>query len=83
VAAIALAHLIFLHQKGSTNPIGRNPNQDKVTFHPYFATKDFIPMIIVITSLILLVGKSPNLLGDPENFSPANPITTPVHIQPE
>jgi len=22
-------------------------------------------------------------LGDPENFIPANPIVTPVHIQPE
>jgi ubiquinol-cytochrome c reductase cytochrome b subunit len=23
------------------------------------------------------------LLGDPENFNPANPLVTPVHIQPE
>lgn len=23
------------------------------------------------------------MLGDPENFIPANPLVTPVHIQPE
>ena len=23
------------------------------------------------------------MLGDPENFLPANPLVTPVHIQPE
>ena len=25
----------------------------------------------------------PWILGDPENFIPANPLVTPVHIQPE
>jgi ubiquinol-cytochrome c reductase cytochrome b subunit len=25
----------------------------------------------------------PNTLGDTENFIPANPLVTPVHIQPE
>ena len=26
---------------------------------------------------------NPWILGDPENFLPANPLVTPVHIQPE
>ena len=27
--------------------------------------------------------QAPWMLGDPENFIPANPLVTPVHIQPE
>ena len=30
-----------------------------------------------------IVYITPNLLGDPENFIQANPLVTPVHIQPE
>ena len=26
---------------------------------------------------------TPNLLGDPDNFTPANPLVTPPHIKPE
>jgi ubiquinol-cytochrome c reductase cytochrome b subunit len=33
--------------------------------------------------LTIIVLLSPNLLGDTENFIPANPLVTPVHIQPE
>jgi ubiquinol-cytochrome c reductase cytochrome b subunit len=31
----------------------------------------------------MLVLTNPFLLGDTENFIPANPLVTPVHIQPE
>jgi ubiquinol-cytochrome c reductase cytochrome b subunit len=37
----------------------------------------------VIFFLSILVLFSPQLLTDPENFIPANPLVTPVHIQPE
>merc|ERR550517_1872361 len=37
----------------------------------------------MLRSLVLLTLLNPNLLGDPENFNPANPLVTPVHIQPE
>lgn len=33
--------------------------------------------------LVILGFFYPTILGDPENFIPANPIVTPVHIQPE
>lgn len=33
--------------------------------------------------LLVTLGIAPNLLNDPENYIPANPIITPVHIQPE
>ena len=37
-------------------------------------------MLILLNILCL---QAPWLLGDPENFIPANPLVTPVHIQPE
>nr|UCU57954.1 cytochrome b [Dicronocephalus adamsi] len=83
VTAMVMIHLLFLHQTGSNNPLGVNSNIDKVPFHPYFSYKDtfgFITMIMMLTMLVLI---NPYLLGDTENFIPANPLVTPVHIQPE
>nr|QXG19437.1 cytochrome b [Drosophila nigrosparsa] len=83
VLAAVMIHLLFLHQTGSNNPIGLNSNIDKIPFHPYFTYKDIVGFIVMIFLLISLVLISPNLLGDPDNFIPANPLVTPVHIQPE
>nr|UPX88705.1 cytochrome b [Aphodius rufipes] len=83
VAAFVLIHLLFLHQTGSNNPLGTNSNLDKIPFHPYFSLKDTIGFITMTMLLVLLVLINPNLLGDPDNFIPANPLVTPVHIQPE
>jgi len=52
-------------------------------FTPYFTIKDFLGFTVIFIILILLTLLAPNLLGDPENFNPANPLVTPVHIQPE
>nr|AAF77275.1 cytochrome b [Drosophila mauritiana]AAF77471.1 cytochrome b [Drosophila simulans]AAF77484.1 cytochrome b [Drosophila simulans]AAF77497.1 cytochrome b [Drosophila simulans]AAF77523.1 cytochrome b [Drosophila simulans] len=83
VLAMTMIHLLFLHQTGSNNPIGLNSNIDKIPFHPYFTFKDIVGFIMMIFILISLVLISPNLLGDPDNFIPANPLVTPAHIQPE
>nr|QNV11667.1 cytochrome b [Morellia hortorum] len=83
VLAMTMIHLLFLHQTGSNNPIGLNSNIDKIPFHPYFTYKDIVGFIIMTMILILLVLINPYLLGDPDNFIPANPLVTPIHIQPE
>nr|YP_010894935.1 cytochrome b [Phortica pseudogigas]WJW73448.1 cytochrome b [Phortica pseudogigas] len=83
VLAMTMIHLLFLHQTGSNNPIGVNSNVDKIPFHPYFSFKDIVGFLIMIMALIVLVLVNPYLLGDPDNFIPANPLVTPVHIQPE
>lgn len=83
VLAITIIHLLFLHQTGSNNPIGLNSNIDKIPFHPYFTYKDIVGFIVIFFFLITLVLVNPNLLGDPDNFIPANPLVTPAHIQPE
>nr|YP_010958774.1 cytochrome b [Eumorphobotys obscuralis]WNB40522.1 cytochrome b [Eumorphobotys obscuralis] len=83
ILMMTMIHLLFLHQTGSNNPLGINSNLDKIPFHPFFTFKDMIGFIIIMFMLILLTLINPYLLGDPDNFIPANPLVTPVHIQPE
>nr|AML26450.1 cytochrome b [Staphylinidae sp. BMNH 1274643] len=83
VAAMVMIHLLFLHQTGSNNPLGTNSNIDKIPFHPYFSIKDLFGYMIMMMILMILNLSNPYLLGDPDNFTPANPLVTPVHIQPE
>nr|ATN23541.1 cytochrome b [Pseudocolaspis sp. EMHAU-15071004] len=83
VMAFMMIHLLFLHQTGSNNPLGSNSNIDKIPFHPYFTFKDILGAMILISTLTLLTLVNPYMLGDPDNFVPANPLVTPIHIQPE
>nr|ALQ78846.1 cytochrome b [Glycera cf. tridactyla FS19] len=83
IMGTAMLHLLFLHQTGSNNPLGINSNSYKVPFHIYYTTKDVTGFLVMLLSLMLIVMFSPNLLGDPENFIPANPLVTPIHIMPE
>nr|YP_008593794.1 cytochrome b [Apogon semilineatus]BAN83190.1 cytochrome b [Apogon semilineatus] len=83
IAAATLLHLLFLHETGSNNPVGLNPNADKIPFHPYFTYKDLLGFIVLFLALASLALFSPNYLGDPDNFTPANPLVTPPHIKPE
>nr|ABM69231.1 cytochrome b [Herichthys labridens] len=83
IAAMTMIHLIFLHETGSTNPTGLNSDTDKISFHPYFSYKDLLGFAILLIALVTLALFSPNLLGDPDNFTPANPLVTPPHIKPE
>nr|YP_010596328.1 cytochrome b [Sthenias yunnanus]WAJ61230.1 cytochrome b [Sthenias yunnanus] len=83
ITAFVIIHLMFLHQTGSNNPLGINSNIDKVPFHPYFSFKDILGFLIMSMALLTLTLWLPYLLGDPDNFTPANPLVTPIHIQPE
>nr|YP_009422181.1 cytochrome b [Reduvius tenebrosus]AGO28022.1 cytochrome b [Reduvius tenebrosus] len=83
IAAFTMIHLLFLHQTGSNNPLGLSKNLDKIPFHPYFSIKDLLGVSITMLFFIMLNLWEPRILGDPENFIPANPLVTPVHIQPE
>nr|YP_010326984.1 cytochrome b [Eucarta virgo]UNP54231.1 cytochrome b [Eucarta virgo] len=83
ILMMTMIHLLFLHQTGSNNPLGLNSNLDKIPFHPFFTFKDLIGAVILMFLLTMLTLTNPYLLGDPDNFIPANPLVTPVHIQPE
>nr|YP_010692507.1 cytochrome b [Dercas lycorias]WBV74660.1 cytochrome b [Dercas lycorias] len=83
ILMMTIIHLLFLHQTGSNNPLGINSNIDKIPFHPYFTYKDLMGFIFLIMLLMILNLTNPYLLSDPDNFNPANPLVTPIHIQPE
>nr|YP_009258891.1 cytochrome b [Crossorhombus valderostratus]AID59846.1 cytochrome b [Crossorhombus valderostratus] len=83
VLGATVIHLLFLHETGSNNPTGVSSETDKVSFHPYFSYKDLLGFAALILTLVVLALFSPNLLGDPDNFTPANPLVTPPHIKPE
>nr|APX40588.1 cytochrome b [Cryptocephalus rufipes] len=83
VSATVMIHLLFLHQTGSSNPVGVSHNIDKIPFHPYFTFKDILGILITMMLLLMLNLANPYILGDPDNFTPANPLVTPIHIQPE
>nr|NP_008535.1 cytochrome b [Squalus acanthias]Q9ZZ42.1 RecName: Full=Cytochrome b; AltName: Full=Complex III subunit 3; AltName: Full=Complex III subunit III; AltName: Full=Cytochrome b-c1 complex subunit 3; AltName: Full=Ubiquinol-cytochrome-c reductase complex cytochrome b subunit [Squalus acanthias]CAA77061.1 cytochrome b [Squalus acanthias] len=83
IVGLTLIHLLFLHETGSNNPMGLNSDMDKISFHPYFSYKDLLGFFLMIILLALLALFLPNLLGDAENFIPANPLVTPPHIKPE
>nr|ABF02214.1 cytochrome b [Philypnodon grandiceps]ABF02215.2 cytochrome b [Philypnodon grandiceps]ABF02250.2 cytochrome b [Philypnodon grandiceps] len=83
VAAVTILHLLFLHETGSNNPVGLNSDADKIPFHPYFTYKDLLGFGIMLLALTSLALFAPNYLGDPDNFTPANPLVTPPHIKPE
>nr|AIG52576.1 cytochrome b [Ctenotus inornatus] len=83
IMGASMLHLLFLHETGSNNPTGLTSNTDKIPFHPYFSYKDLLGATLFLMVLLLLALFSPNLLGDPENFTPANPLVTPPHIKPE
>nr|UXC95403.1 cytochrome b [Megaustenia imperator imperator] len=83
VSVFAVIHLMFLHEKGSTNPLGDMNHINKINFHPYFTWKDIVGVLIVLLMLSIVCLFFPTVLSDPENYMMANPMVTPVHIQPE
>nr|YP_009327895.1 cytochrome b [Hemipristis elongata]APC24865.1 cytochrome b [Hemipristis elongata] len=83
ILTLTAIHLLFLHETGSNNPLGINSDADKIPFHPYFSYKDLLGFFVMMFLLTMLTLFLPNLLGDAENFIPANPLVTPPHIKPE
>nr|YP_010944305.1 cytochrome b [Acanthochitona mahensis]WLW42181.1 cytochrome b [Acanthochitona mahensis] len=83
IAMMSVLHLLFLHETGSNNPLGINSDSEKITIHSFYILKDLVGFLLMTSCLLMMVFLEPNLLTDPENFIPANPLVTPVHIQPE
>nr|ATB18209.1 cytochrome b [Proechimys goeldii] len=83
ITAMVMIHLLFLHETGSNNPSGLNSDSDKIPFHPYYTIKDILGLLFMLMTLMMLTLFSPDLLGDPDNYTPANPLNTPPHIKPE
>nr|YP_009136558.1 cytochrome b [Gnathostomula paradoxa]AKD00033.1 cytochrome b [Gnathostomula paradoxa] len=83
MAMATLIHLIYLHDHGSSNPLGISSMSDKIYFHTYYSTKDYFGFVVFFFILLVLILLAPYSMMDPENFISANPLVTPEHIQPE
>ncbi|KQR82134.1 cytochrome b [Sphingomonas sp. Leaf343] len=84
-AGVIILHIWALHIPGSNNPTGVDVKgeQDTVPFHPYYTAKDAVGLGVFMLIFALLIFFSPNLLGHPDNYIEANPLSTPAHIVPE
>nr|YP_004425062.1 cytochrome b [Lasmigona compressa]ADL62636.1 cytochrome b [Lasmigona compressa] len=83
IMAFVVIHLLFLHQTSSNNPLGISSNVNLVPFHVFYTVKDIVGFMFLLMFLSFICLFLPTLLTDPENYIPANPLSTPVHIQPE
>nr|YP_010934918.1 cytochrome b [Lamennaisia ambigua]WKV28908.1 cytochrome b [Lamennaisia ambigua] len=83
VLFLVIIHLMFLHETGSSNPLGLNSNYFKIPFNPYFSIKDMLGFILILNILLFICLSQPYMLSDPENYNKANAMITPIHIQPE
>ncbi|MFQ5438557.1 MAG: cytochrome bc complex cytochrome b subunit [Paracoccaceae bacterium] len=91
LAALVVLHIWAFHTTGNGNPTGvevrrgsrAEAEKDTLPFWPYFVVKDLFALSLVLTLFFIVVYFQPNYLGDPINYAPANPLSTPPHIVPE
>jgi ubiquinol-cytochrome c reductase cytochrome b subunit len=83
IAGMVIAHLALLHRDGSNNPLGIDSSMDKIAFYPYYYVKDLFSVVVFVVFFSLFLFYYPNLLGHPDNYIPADPMSTPAHIVPE
>jgi ubiquinol-cytochrome c reductase cytochrome b subunit len=85
IAGVVVLHIWALHVPGNNNPLGidvKGP-QDTVPFHPYYTAKDAFYLSLFTIIFGVFVFYAPNFFGNPDNYTPANPIVTPTDIVPE
>ena len=86
ILGLVILHIWALHVPGNNNPVGieiKKPSKDTVPFHPYITIKDLFALLLFLIIFSGFIFFSPNILGHPDNYIPANPLITPTHIVPE
>ena len=83
IAVLRGLHILFLHETCSNNPLGIKRDTLIIPFHSYYRFKDLPGIILITLGTLVICLFIPDILTDPENFIPANPLVTPVHIIPE
>lgn len=91
IAGLVIVHIWAFHHTGNNNPTGvevrrgskEEVKKDTLPFWPYFVIKDLFALAVILTIFWAVVGFMPNYLGHPDNYIPANPLSTPAHIVPE
>jgi ubiquinol-cytochrome c reductase cytochrome b subunit len=92
--ALVVMHILALHEVGSNNPDGveikkvKGPDGhpvDGIPFHPYYTVKDIVGVIVFLIFFSIVVFFLPEMGGyflEHDNFVPADPLKTPLHIKP-
>jgi len=91
---LVVAHIIALHEVGSNNPDGieikakrdaKGIPLDGIPFHPYYTVHDIFAVgvfLMVFTAIIFFAPEMGGYFLEYNNFIPANPFQTPLHIAP-
>ncbi len=92
---LVAAHILALHEVGSNNPDGieikknKDPKTgiplDGIPFHPYYTVKDAFGATVFLFIFAIVVFFAPEVGGyflEYNNFIPADPLKTPLHIAP-
>nr|YP_006702480.1 cytochrome b [Trichuris ovis]AFK81053.1 cytochrome b [Trichuris ovis] len=82
IMSVAMIHILLLHVNGSSNPLGSHTPLLKIKFFPFFTSKDMLNLsVFMLMGYMALI--SPYWSSDPENFSYADRMSSPLNIQPE
>jgi ubiquinol-cytochrome c reductase cytochrome b subunit len=91
---LVAAHIIALHEVGSNNPDGVEIKATKgadghpldgIPFHPYYTVHDIFAVsmfLMVFTAIIFFAPEFGGYFLEYNNFIPADPLQTPLHIAP-
>jgi len=94
---LVVAHLLALHDVGSNHPDGVEINGtyaprdaqchplDGIPFHPYYTVHDIFGVsvfLMVFTAIIFFAPEFGGYFLEYNNFIPADPLKTPLHIAP-
>lgn len=95
ILLLVVLHLGALHEVGSNNPEGVDIKKvkdkqtgvpkDGIPFHPYYTVKDIFGssfFLMIAAFIIFFIPTLGGLFLEHDNFVPANPMVTPVHIKP-
>jgi ubiquinol-cytochrome c reductase cytochrome b subunit len=91
---LVAAHIIALHEVGSNNPDGveikaktdaKGVPLDGIAFHPYYTVHDIFAVCVFLFIFSAVIFFAPEFGGyflEYNNFIPADPLKTPLHIAP-
>lgn len=91
---LVVAHIIALHEVGSNNPDGveikalkdeKGIPLDGIPFHPFYTVHDIVAVSVFLMVFSAVIFFAPELGGfflEYNNFIPADPLVTPLHIAP-
>nr|QAV59294.1 cytochrome b [Cephalodiscus hodgsoni] len=80
---VAFLHIVYLHEKGSSNSVTGGWSMWNSSFHGLYTWKDLVGFIFYFLCVLFISFLVPYVFMDSSNFYLADPLSTPTHIQPE